>query len=163
MPFDWHTDGGASLREFRVEPDSRPLNFKIQYFLTDIPADNRANFCFRARQPSPGLSREGFRQGSMARGRRPASRRGRRCCHLHLRPVARRGPERGRGRPAQRLPFATGSYGPRPWDYEKAPPEVLARMTPRQRRLMGDIGPNSTPGAYYAPADQLDIILDGIE
>ena len=37
MPFGWHTDGGASLREFRVAPDSCPLNFKIQYFLTDIP------------------------------------------------------------------------------------------------------------------------------
>ena len=36
-------------------------------------------------------------------------------------------------------------------------------MTPRQRRLMGDIGPVSAPGAYYAPKDQLDIILEGIE
>ena len=28
----------------------------------------------------------------------------------------------------------------RPYDYEKCPEEVLSRMTPRRRRLMGDMG-----------------------
>ena len=93
MPFGWHTDGGASLREFRVAPDSRPLNFKIQYFLTDIPRRQPGQLLLCTRQPSPRLSRGGFCQGSMAGGRRPASRRSRRRRHLHLRSVARRGPE----------------------------------------------------------------------
>ena len=67
MPFGWHTDGGASLREFRVAPDSRPLNFKIQYFLTDVPEDNRANFCF-----VPGSHRQDFPEEGFAKGAWPA-------------------------------------------------------------------------------------------
>ena len=162
MPFDWHTDGGASLREFRVAPDSRPLNFKIQYFLTDIPADNRANFCF-----VPGSHRRDFPEGGFAKGEWPEG---------GVQLVAEAGdaviftyglwhgvaPNEGEG-VRRSVTFRYGQLWSRPWDYEKAPPEVLARMTPRQRRLMGDIGPNSAPGAYYAPEDQLDIILDGIE
>ena len=102
MPFDWHTDGGPSLREFRVSPDSRPLNFKIQYFLTDIPADNRANFCFVPGSHRRDFPEEGFAKGEWPEGGVQLGRRGWRCRHLHLRPVARRGPERGRGCPAQR-------------------------------------------------------------
>jgi len=41
----WHTDAGRSLAQIRVTPDSLPLNFKIQFFLTDIPHENCANFC----------------------------------------------------------------------------------------------------------------------
>ena len=162
MPFGWHTDGGASLREFRVAPDSRPLNFKIQYFLTDIPADNRANFCF-----VPGSHRRDFPEEGFAKGAWPEG---------GVQLVAEAGdaviftyglwhgvaPNEGED-VRRSITFRYGQLWSRPWDYEKAPPEVLARMTPRQRRLMGDIGSNSAPGAYYAPKDQLDIILDGIE
>ena len=49
----WHTDAGRSLAQIRVTPDSLPLNFKIQFFLTDIPHENCANFCLVPRQPSP--------------------------------------------------------------------------------------------------------------
>ena len=162
MPFGWHTDGGASLREFRVAPDSRPLNFKIQYFLTDISADNRANFCF-----VPGSHRRDFPEEGFAKGAWPEG---------GVQLVAEAGdaviftyglwhgvaPNEGED-VRRSVTFRYGQLWSRPWDYEKAPPEVLARMTPRQRRLMGDIGPNSAPGAYYAPEDQFDIILDGIE
>ena len=162
MPFGWHTDGGTSLREFRVAPDSRPLNFKIQYFLTDIPKNNRANFCF-----VPGSHRRDFPEEGFAKGAWPED---------GVQLVAEAGdaviftyglwhgvaPNEGED-VRRSVTFRYGQLWSRPWDYEKAPPEVLARMTPRQRRLMGDIGPNSAPGAYYAPKDQLDIILDGIE
>ncbi|MEM7028565.1 MAG: phytanoyl-CoA dioxygenase family protein [Chloroflexota bacterium] len=162
MPFDWHTDGGPSLSEFRVEPDSRPLNFKIQYFLTDIPEENRANFCF-----VPGSHRHAFPKDGFAKGEWPKD---------GVQLVAEAGdavifnyslwhavaPNEGQD-VRRSVTFRYGQLWSRPWDYEKAPPEVLARMTPRQRRLMGDIGSNSGPGAYYEPKDQLDIILDGIE
>ncbi|MEM7131612.1 MAG: phytanoyl-CoA dioxygenase family protein [Chloroflexota bacterium] len=161
MPFDWHTDGGPSLREFRVEPSSRPLNFKIQYFLTDIPEENRANFCL-----VPGSHRRDFPDAGLAKGEWPEG---------GVQLIADAGdavlfaynlwhavaPNEG-NEVRRSVTFRYGQLWSRPWDYEKAPPEVLARMTPRQRRLMGDIGPNRAPGAYYEPKDQLDIILDDI-
>ncbi|MBV7338792.1 phytanoyl-CoA dioxygenase family protein [Chloroflexi bacterium TSY] len=162
MPFDWHTDGGASLREFRVEQDSRPLNFKIQYFLTDIPEENRGNFCL-----VPGSHRWDFPEEGFAKGKWPEG---------GVQLVAEAGdaviftynlwhavaPNEGKD-VRRSVTFRYGQLWSRPWDYEKAPPEVLTRMTPRQRRLMGEIGSSSGPGAYYAPEDQLDIILDGIQ
>jgi len=162
MPFEWHTDGGAALRYFRVEPGSRPLNFKIQYFLTDIDAENRANFCF-----VPGSHRRDFPEGGFAKGEWPEG-------GVQLRAKAGdavifsyglwHGVAPNESEDVRRsVTFRYGQLWSRPWDYEKAPAEVLARMTPRQRRLMGDIGPVSAPGAYYAPKDQLDIILEGIE
>ena len=43
--FNWHTDAGPSLQRIRVTDDSPPLNFKVQFFLTDIPEEDSANFC----------------------------------------------------------------------------------------------------------------------
>ena len=37
---------------------------------------------------------------------------------------------------------------------------VAARCTPRQRRLLGDLGYNFRPGSYtYVPEDQLEVIF----
>ena len=44
--FNWHTDAGPSLQRIRVTDDSPPLNFKVQFFLTDHPRRGTApNFC----------------------------------------------------------------------------------------------------------------------
>jgi len=160
MPFDWHTDGGPALRDFRVEPDSRPLNFKIQYFLTDIPEENRANFCL-----VPGSHRRDFPENGL--GAWPQG---------GVQLIAEAGDAAifsynlwhgvapNEGEEVRRsVTFRYGQLWSRPWDYEKAPKEILARMTPRQRRLMGDMGPNYTAVDYFNPKDQLEIILDGIE
>ena len=47
----------------------------------------------------------------------------------------------------------------RPYDYEKAPAEVLARMSPRRRRLLGDLGDDYIATDYYKPHDQLEVML----
>ena len=40
-----------------------------------------------------------------------------------------------------------------------AVPEIAARCTPRQRRLLGDLGYDFRPGSYfYAPEDQVAVI-----
>ena len=59
--------------------------------------------------------------------------------------------------------FRYGQMWGRPYDYEKAPPDVLGRMTARQRRLMGDMGPDYTATDYFKPKDQLGTILTGID
>ena len=47
----------------------------------------------------------------------------------------------------------------RPYDFG-VPPAVLERGTPRQRRLLGDLGYDFRPGSYfYVPEDQADVIL----
>ena len=45
-------------------------------------------------------------------------------------------------------------YGPlwaRPYDHERLPAEVLERLSPRRRRLFGDLGPESRPWECYYP------------
>ena len=47
----------------------------------------------------------------------------------------------------------------RPYDFEKATPELLERCTPRQRRLLGDLGREYLPGAYFVPPpDHVEVI-----
>jgi ectoine hydroxylase-related dioxygenase (phytanoyl-CoA dioxygenase family) len=48
----------------------------------------------------------------------------------------------------------------RPYDYETVA-AVKDRCTPRQRRLLGDLGYDFRPGSYtYVPEDQLAVILN---
>ena len=162
MLSNWHTDAGPSLRDVRVEPDSRPLNFKIQYFLTDIPEENRANFCL-----GPGSHRKYFPEDGLQGGQWPAG---------AVQMIAEAGdaaifphnlwhgvaPHEG-DNVRRSVTFRYGQMWSRPYDYEKAPNEILARMTPRQRRLMGDMGEGYTATDYFKPKDQLEVILDGVE
>ena len=56
--------------------------------------------------------------------------------------------------------FRYGQMWCRPYDYEKVPAEVLARLSPRRRRLLGDMGPDYHATDYYKPPDQLEVMLD---
>ena len=48
----------------------------------------------------------------------------------------------------------------RPYDYESVS-MVIDRCSPRQRRLLGDLGYDFRPGSYtYVPEDQLEVILN---
>ena len=40
----FHTDAGPSLQRIHLHPDSLPLQFKIQFFLTDLSEPDQANF-----------------------------------------------------------------------------------------------------------------------
>ncbi len=158
----WHTDAGPSLQQIRVEPDSLPLNLKIQYFLTDIPHPDRANFCL-----VPGSHRVLFPEEGFSGARQPEG--AIQICaeagdvalfpHNLWHSVA---PHNGAG-VRRSVTFRYGQMWSRPYDYEKAPPAVLARMTARQRRLMGDMGPNYTATDYFKPQDQLEKILPGLD
>ena len=55
--------------------------------------------------------------------------------------------------------FRYGQMWCRPYDYEKAPAEVLARMPARRRRLLGDLGDDYIATDYYKPHDQLEVML----
>ena len=47
----------------------------------------------------------------------------------------------------------------RPYDYAVTG-DVLEQCTPRQRRLLGDLGYEFRPGSYtYVPEDQVELIM----
>ena len=158
----WHTDAGPSLRDIRVEPGSRPLNFKIQYFLTDIPEENRANFCLVPRSHNKYFPENGLPKGEWPDGGvQMIAEAGDAAIFPHnlWHGVAPHDGDNIR----KSVTLRYGQMWCRPYDYEKAPADVLDRMTPRQRRLMGDMGPGYTATDYFKPKDQLEVILDGIE
>jgi hypothetical protein len=68
----WHLDAGRARGQVRVAPNSLPINFKNQFFLTDIPKENHANFCLvpgSHRQPMP--KKEGRLEPTGNRRHRP--------------------------------------------------------------------------------------------
>ena len=50
----------------------------------------------------------------------------------------------------------------RAYDFGTVPTHLLDQMTPRQRRLIGDLGHDFRPGDYfYVPEDQAELITGG--
>ena len=159
---DWHTDAGPSLRQVRVAPDSLPLNFKIQFFLTEIPEENHANFmvvpgAHRREFPNEGLSKGQNPPGAIQLIAEPGD------CAIFPNSLWHAVAPNHSDTVRRSITFRYGQMWCRPYDYEKCPEEMLARMTPRRRRLMGDMGKNYTPTDYFKPHDQIEVIMDGLD
>lgn len=149
-----HTDGGQAMRHIRVTETSWPLQIKIQYFLTDVTQPNCGNFTL-----FPGSHFRPFPEGD-----RPVTVNGPGALQLEVKAgdaalfahslwhgVA---PNRAR-RARKSLIYCYSQMCFRPFDFYVQPPEILDRSTPRQRRLLCDLGDSARPGAYfYSPADQ---------
>ena len=169
-----HTDGGEAMQSIRVTEDSRPLQAKVHYFLTDVPHEDWGNFTV-----VPGSHR---RPATWPEGYEPA-------------PVELAGTRQiivqagdavvfshqlwhGAVRNTSTVTRKTVTYGysqlfMRPADYVHPSPELLAAATPRQRRLLGDLGHLDMPAEgsqsyseegfyagryYYSPPDQRRLI-----
>jgi hypothetical protein len=158
----WHTDAGRSLAQVLVAPDSLPLNFKIQFFLTDIPEEYHANFCVvpgTHRQPTPegGFSRKESPPGAVQLIAEAGD------CAIFPNTLWHSVAPNKSGTVRRSVTFRYGQMWCRPFDYEKCPEEVLARMTARRRRLMGDMGKNYTATDYFKPKDQIEVIMEGLD
>ena len=153
----FHTDAGPSLQRIHPHRDSLPLQFKIQFFLTELSEPDQGNFmCV------PGSHKEPFPENRFEKGRYPEG-------ALQLLAEAGDavifpwalwhgvGPNRTE-RIRKSVTFRYGQMWCRPYDYDRLPADVLARMTPRRRRLFGDMGEDYHPTDYYKPADQLEVI-----
>lgn len=153
----FHTDAGPSLQRIHPNPDSLPLQFKIQFFLTDTSKPESANFmCVPGSHTQP-FPKKGFEKGKTPEGA--------------IQILANAGDAvifpwalwHGVGSNLtnsirKSVTFRYGQMWCRPYDYETLPVKVLERMTQRRRRLFGDMGDNYHPTDYYKPNDQIEII-----
>ena len=149
-----HTDGGQALRHIRVSETSWPIQLKIQYFLTDVSRQNMGNFT-----RFPGSHLRPYPEGDAPiNAHTPGA----------VQVCANAGdaaifphslwhgvsPNKSR-RARKTLIYGYGQLCFRTFDFDGHSEEVMKQCTPRQRRLLGDLGSDWRPGAYfYSPADQ---------
>ena len=153
-----HTDGGEGLREIRVTEDSPPIAMKAMYLLTDVDEDDSGGFTvfpgshrraipWRSEQP-PNPMAEGARQLHGKAGD----------CYLFPHSLWHGPAANLSGRPRNCLLYNYCQMFVRSYDHEVTP-EVEGALTPRQRRLIGDLGHSFRPGSYfYVPEDQTEVI-----
>ncbi len=154
-----HTDGGEALRRIRVTETSRPLAAKALYLLTDVEGPMCGNFTVfpgshlrqipYGRAPAPTPVTPGAVQLDGAAGD----------CYVFSHALWH-GPAPNRSDTARKsLLYNYAQMFLRPYDVPTMA-GVMASCTPRQRRLLGDLGHEPRPGDYfYAPSDQEDIML----
>lgn len=152
-----HTDGGQAMRGIRVSDTSWPLQLKIHYFLTDLENPDSGNFTVVPGSHNRPFPEEGVQDGPyLPEAVQLCVKAGDAAVFPH---ALWHGVVANRSQQARKtLIYCYSHHCFRAFDYEKASPELLARCTPRQRRLIGDIG-DWKPGSYfYSPADQEELI-----
>ena len=153
-----HTDGGEGLREIRVSDTSPPLAMKAMYLLSDVTQDDAGAFTvfpgshmrplpWREDEPptphSPGAVQLPGKAGD---------------CYLFCHSLWHGPAPNHSGRARKTLLYNYAQMFIRSYDHEVTP-EVEGQLTPRQRRLLGDLGYGFRPGSYfYVPADQEETI-----
>lgn len=155
----FHTDGGPSMQKFLPTPGNPPLLIKAQFFLTDttavrsgnmllVPGSHRRRVTIEDQNCLVGEARDAIEVRAAAGD-----------VVIH----------------AWTLWHATGQnttentrlsvsvrYMPlwaRP-HYKCVAPATLARLTPRQRRLLGDLGGDEAPTEFYTPPNQRALLID---
>jgi ectoine hydroxylase-related dioxygenase (phytanoyl-CoA dioxygenase family) len=162
---DWHTDGGPALGGFLPSSGNPILHMKVQFFLTDLTEPDSGNFML-----VPGSHRVAFPDSGLPAMSPPPG-------AIQIRAQAGDvllfpwslwhaiAPNQSR-QVRKSISFRYGPMWSRPFDYERLPSEVLARMTPRRRRLFSDFGGGAHPFSYFYPdpCEQLGLMLnDGDE
>ena len=173
-----HTDGGESLRVMRLQDSSPPLAMKAMFLLTDVEQRDSGNLTVfpgshlrqipykGERAPYPNL---GWAGGDEATPRGlsavtpyspGAAQLFGKAGDVYLFPHALwHGPARNDSGNARKvLLYNYCQLWMRCYDYDAIPP-AAQRGTPRQRRLLGDLGYDFRPGSYfYVPKDQVEVI-----
>ncbi len=151
-----HTDGGQALRHIRVTETSWPLQLKIQYFLTDVNRPDSGNFAL-----FPGSHLRPYPEAETSVDTPGAVQLCVKAGDAAIFPHALwhgASPNLSK-RTRKTLIYCYSQMCFRTFDFNGHSPDVLDRCTPRQRRLLGDLGGDWSPGAYfYAPGDQVEVI-----
>lgn len=154
-----HPDGGQAMQRIRVDKDSLPLQIKIQYFLTPLAAPEHGNFTI-----VPGSHHRTFPTAQLGNAESPHNAEALQLCveagDAAVFPHALwHGAASNRSNyPRKTLIYCYNHHCFRAYDYKEPSPELLGRCTPRQRRLLGDVG-EWQPGSYfYSPSDQEEVM-----
>ncbi len=153
-----HTDGGEALRAVRVSDTSRPIAMKAMYLLSDVEGTDAGNltvFPGSHLRPFPDGPHEWPTPHTPGAVQLPG-----RAGDCYLFPHSLwHGPAPNRSGSARKtILYNYCQMFARCYDFEVVP-EIARRCTPRQRRLLGDLGHAFRPGSYfYAPRDQLAVI-----
>ena len=98
----FHTDAGPSLQRIHPHPDSLPLQFKIQFFLTDLTEPDQGNFMCVPGSHKIRFPENGFKKGKYPEGAIQDACGSRRCSHLSVGVMARRRTESDGSHPQKR-------------------------------------------------------------
>ncbi len=154
-----HTDGGEGQRRIRVTETSWPLAVKAMYLLTDVTEpDSGAFTVFPGSHMRPYPESEERRPHPHAPGAVQLLGQAGDC---FLFPHALwHGPAPNHSNTARKtLLYNYCQMFIRAYDFGAPPEDVMDRCTPRQRRLLGDLGHDFRPGSYfYVPTDQEEIM-----
>lgn len=138
-----HRDGGSAMAAARLNTHSKPLQIKIQYALTDVTCEDSGNFIVEPGSHNYGKS-HGTRQLMLNAGDA-----------LIFHSALRHGyVPNGSRHPRKSLVFGYGQQFMKPFDYQRQTETTLDFCTPRQRRLLGDIGAWRIGSYYYPPVNQ---------
>jgi len=164
-----HTDGGEGLRRIRVTETSRPIALKAMYLLSDVDGSDCGNFTVfpgSHMRPFPesagaGMSETGdpvlspHAPGAVQLGGKAGD------CYLFSHSLWHGPAPNTSGSARKTLLYNYSQLFVRSYDHAMTP-ALHNACTPRQRRLLGDLGYDFRPGSYfYVPEDQEQVILEG--
>ncbi len=152
-----HTDGGQAMQTLRVSENSAPLQVKVHYFLTDLQKRDSGNFTVVPGSHKVPFPENGIKEGPyISEAKQLRVNAGDAAIFPH---ALWHGVVSNRSQDTRKtLIYCYSHQCFRPFDYEKPSEALLSTCTPRQRRLIGDIG-TWKPGSYfYSPSDQEKLI-----
>ena len=155
-----HTDGGEALREVRVTETSRPLAMKALYLLSDVTGHDASAFTVfpgSHMRPFPGKLDPPLTPNTPGAVQLPGKAGD---CYLFSHALWHGPAANHSGKARKTLLYNYCQMFIRWYDFA-AVPELLEQCTPRQRRLLGDLGYAFRPGSYfYVPSDQ-EVVISG--
>lgn len=156
-----HTDGGEALRRVRVTETSQPLAMKALYLLSDVTEEDSGAFTvypgshFRPfpadRDPPLGPHSPGCVQLMGKAGD----------CFLFPHALWHGPAPNYSGKARKTLLYNYCQIFLRAYDFGASPANLWDRCTPRQRRLLGDLGHEWRPGDFFYVPDDQDAVIYG--
>jgi hypothetical protein len=159
-----HVDGGPHLQRIRPSETSWPLQVKVLWFLTDVSKPDMGNIVFvPGSHLRPFPEEGGFDEfGELRSAETPGTTQvlakpGDALIFTHA--LWHGGAANLSATTRKNIQYGYNQMFFRNFDYDPIPPSVMAAATPRQRRLLGDMGEGGKPSNhFYPPRDQLRLM-----
>jgi hypothetical protein len=154
-----HTDGGESLRRIQVTENSPPIAIKAMFVLTDVTEKDSGNLTVFPGSQRNQIPYDGRR--IMTPYSPGAAQLMGKAGDVYLFPHSLwHGPSKNlSGNPRKILLYNYCQLWVRSYDHNVIP-DIAQKCSPRQRRLLGDLGYDFRPGShFYVPKDQQEVML----